>query len=59
MPEKPIREQLTEARSDIQREIDTLRIPSIIGYGFLPSSKLALIQTLKANSKKLTRPWPA
>ena len=53
MHERSLRQQLIEARGEIQREIDDLRTPAMIGYGFLPNPKKALIETLKAKLKEI------
>jgi hypothetical protein len=53
MHERPLRQQLFQARGEIQREIDDLRTPAMIGYAFLPNPKKVLIETLKAKLKEI------
>lgn len=52
MHEKPLKEQLIEARSKIQREIDVLRTPSLIGLGSRPD-KAVTIEMLKARLRDI------
>jgi hypothetical protein len=51
---KTMREQLIEARAKLQREIDTLREPSVIGGpAFIPNPNLALIAKLKVQLREI------
>jgi hypothetical protein len=52
MHEKPLKEQLIEARAKILREIDILRTPSLIGLGSRPD-KAATIEMLKARLQEI------
>ena len=52
MHEKPLKEQLIEARSKIQREIDVLPTPSLVGLGSRPD-KAATIEMLKARLREI------
>jgi hypothetical protein len=50
---KPLREQLIQARAKIQREIDILRTPAIIGFPNAPNPKKTLIEKLKTELQEL------
>ena len=52
MHDKSLKEQLIEARSKIQREIDVLRTPSLVGLGSRPD-KSATIEMLKARLREI------
>lgn len=54
MAEKSIRQQLIEARANIQREIDILHTPAVIGGPpFVPNPKKALVEKLKAELREI------
>ncbi len=44
-PEKPLREQLTEARDRVRRELEILRSPSSIGGGSADGGVVADLET--------------
>lgn len=52
MHDKSIRQQLIEGRPKIQRQLDFLSIPSIVGLGYRPDKKAA-IERLQATLREI------
>jgi hypothetical protein len=50
---KSLRDQLIEARADIQHEIDILRTPTTIGGGYFIDPKNPLVATLEAKLQEI------
>lgn len=57
MQKDRLRYELVKAREELQRQIDVLSIPSIIGGGFIErrSDKDSIIELLQARLKEIER----